>query len=342
MLAQHRLRIALGLLWLLDGALQLQPYMFSRHFAAIVIGENTMGGPNLLTPFIHHLALLEVSHRVAYDILFAFIQLGMGIALIFWSKQTKIAKITLAISVVWALQVWVVGEGLGGLLFPQDTMAMNGAPGAALIYAILALVLWPRDVPEDNSPSVAGSGLMGNYAPLLIWALIWIGTGLLELEHSNFAANALGAQLRQAGSGEPSWIAFLDRGAASLLFGKGTEVAFLMLIVQAWIGYGALREFSRKAALATGIAVSLVYWVLGQNFGGLFTGQATDPNLGPVMVAFAFSLWPRARMLPMSQCSAPGVGQPLVLPTAGSIREDDPAPSCRMIPREEAGSVDAL
>ena len=43
--ARRRLQIALGLLWLLDAALQFQPYMFSRAFATDVLAASAAGSP---------------------------------------------------------------------------------------------------------------------------------------------------------------------------------------------------------------------------------------------------------------------------------------------------------
>jgi hypothetical protein len=36
-------------------------------------------------------------------------------------------------------------------------------------------------------------------------------------------------------------------------------------------------------------------WVLGENFGGVLTGQGTDPSTGLVLVLLAAAFWPRHR-----------------------------------------------
>jgi hypothetical protein len=36
--------------------------------------------------------------------------------------------------------------------------------------------------------------------------------------------------------------------------------------------------------------VATTFWVLGQNIGELYSGQATDPNTGPVIVLMALAL----------------------------------------------------
>ena len=65
--------------------------------------------------------------------------LGLGIA---WRPTVRLA---LAASVAWAVAVWWLGEGLGGLLAEAARPRVNGAPGAVLLYALLAVLLWPAD-----------------------------------------------------------------------------------------------------------------------------------------------------------------------------------------------------
>lgn len=42
---RRRLQIALAVLWLLDAALQYQPFMFSREFATQVLAPTAEGNP---------------------------------------------------------------------------------------------------------------------------------------------------------------------------------------------------------------------------------------------------------------------------------------------------------
>jgi len=39
-----------------------------------------------------------------------------------------------------------------------------------------------------------------------------------------------------------------------------------------------------------GAVVATTFWVLGQNIGQLYSGQATDPNSGPLIVLMALAL----------------------------------------------------
>ena len=66
-------------------------------------------------------------------------------------------------------------------LFMGGTSLLTGAPGAALLYAIIAVVIWPPRIR-------AGAGR-------LAWAVVWVGSALLELQATNHAAGVPAAQI---------------------------------------------------------------------------------------------------------------------------------------------------
>jgi hypothetical protein len=138
---RRKLQLALAALWLLDGVLQFQPFMFGRGFPQM-LAASAPGNPALLASPISWSAALITHHLVVLNAVFATVQvaLGLGIAL----RPTL--KITLAASVAWSLSVWWLGEGFGGLLAGTAT-PLTGAPGAVLLYALLAVLLWPADRP---------------------------------------------------------------------------------------------------------------------------------------------------------------------------------------------------
>jgi hypothetical protein len=287
-----RLTRILGLLWLVDGLLQLQPYNFSPQFLAWTLGDNTMGPPGPIKDLIEQIVLFTFPHHVAWNAVFAAIQLVIGVGLL--CRGTT--KAALAASVAWSLGVWFVGEGFGGLIFPQASM-LTGAPGPALLMALAALLLWPRS--DRHGPAVADGGLLGSAGAQVAWFAIWVGTAFLELERSNNGPDAIAAQIRALAGGPadlPGQAAFqtMDHVVAHALTGTGTVVALLLAVVQVWVGMAILRPATRKAGLVAGIAVSAVYWVVGQNLGGIFSGQSSDPGAGIVLVLIALALWPRS------------------------------------------------
>ena len=59
--------------------------------------------------------------------------------------------------------------------------------------------------------------------------------------------------------------------------------------------------------------MALAIWVIGENFGGILTGQATDPNTGPLLVLVTLAYWPLAG----SGRAAPApAGRPVIRPAA--------------------------
>lgn len=289
-ITRRRLQIGLGVLWLIDAALQLQPYMYSKGSDGFLgpISENTMGAPNPITNLIRSALTVFVAHQVEVDVVITVVQLGIGIGLI-WPRAVRVA---LAASVVWSLGVWVVGEGVGQLIFPQASM-LTGAPGAALVYVVLAVVLWPRK-PEatENGGAVADGGFVGRLGSRWLWAALWCGTALLELEYANRAPDAISAQIRNGAVGQPWLLAAIDRGVARVTYGEGMWIAGALLLVQFVVGWWVLRDRTIKPALFAGMVITLVFWLIGQNLGSILTGQGTDPNLGPPVVLFALALWP--------------------------------------------------
>lgn len=290
----RHLRIAFGILWICDGLLQLQPYMFQKGSDGFLgpISQNTMGPPTLLTDLIRIVITQMVAHQILATISIALIQILIGILLL----SSRTAKFGLILSSLWAIGIWVVGEGVGQLIFPQASM-LTGAPGAAIIYSILGIALWPRDTlnGERHYKDKVSKWLDNGIIVRMIWTIVWCGTALLELEPSNFAPNAISVQLGTAGTNQPGLLHWLDIELSKLTAGIGTDVAFVLLLLEFLTGWLILRKPTQNLSIALGISISMVLWISGQGMGYLFTGKTTDPNLGPAMVIFALSIycWPQ-------------------------------------------------
>ena len=280
-ITRRTIQIALGLLWLLDGALQLQRQMFTHNFATQVIAPNMVNQPVVIRGPIHFAVHTILLHPGLWDGLFALIQLSLGILILL--KRTTIYG--LFGSVVWGLSVWYIGEGLGGLFSGHASLLM-GAPGAALLYAIIALgVLPPRSPKNKDSAGKPASWLT------IVWAVIWLGGASLQLMQGQNTTAGLSSMIRGMSSGAPGWLAAFDSSVARHLSSAGEPAIIGLVIIQALIGIMILLpRHWRTLAVFSGAIVSLCFWAAGQAFGTFYSGLATDPNTAPLIILLGLAI----------------------------------------------------
>jgi hypothetical protein len=280
-LTRRSLWYALALLWLLDGALQLQHFMFTRGFAHQIIAPAAAGQPSFVAELVRWNARLIAGHPVPLNAVFATIQLALGAGFLF----RRTVPIAIVASVAWAVGVWVFGEGLGGLFGGQVT-GLVGAPGGAVLYAVIALAAWPTGGYATTAEAGAGPA----HWVIRAWSALWLGFAALNILPDNLAPSATVDQLRANAVGVPAWLAELDRGTASVVHALGPAGVALVVTLEFAIGLFSLgRGRSRLVALWGGLALSAVFWMIGQSFGLLFSGQATDPNSGPLLIVLGLA-----------------------------------------------------
>lgn len=288
LLSRRRLQVVLGLIWLLDAGLQFQPYMFTRGFVANVLAMNDMSQPHVIATSIEAITVFLAPHAAAWNALFATTQLAIGAGLLF----RRTVKPALALSFGWVLGVWVVGEGVGGLFTPIMGSPLAGFPGPALVYGLVGLVLWPTGRRERGS--VAGAGPLGEQGTRVLWALLWFGMAIEQLRPGPgfSASNVMTGIISINEPGEPTWLAHLDRLSTTAINAVGSPLALLLALAEVTVGVLVLRRQMVRAALWAAIALSTLFWVVGENFGGILAGHATDPSAGPLYVLLALSLYP--------------------------------------------------
>jgi hypothetical protein len=283
------IQIALGVAWLLDAALQYQPYMFSRAFPTQVIEPAGAGSPGSVAHPVTFAGQLMLHNEVAFNALFATIQLAIAVGLL-WRPAVRAA---LAGSIVWGLLIWWLGEGLGGV-FTSAASPITGAPGGALLYALIAVLAWPSRRAADGGSVAAGSPLGGRRARIA-WLALWGSGAYFLLLAANRAAGALRATIIGGADGEPSWIGSVERSAGSLIGTHSTAVTIGLAVLFVIIALGVFVSAAIRPVLVLALIIAAVIWVLGQSFGEIATGQATDPNTGPLLILLAGAYWPLAR-----------------------------------------------
>jgi hypothetical protein len=280
-------QVILGLIWLIDGALQFQPYMFGKSFIIGVIAPNAAGQPAIIADPITWIAKLVEPHVGVFNGFAATLQVAIGLGLLY----RRTVKPALLVSFVWALGIWFTGEGLG-MILTGNASPLTGAPGAALLYIVAGLMCWPRTT-SDRAGGVAHAkpfGLLGERGARRAWGALWLGSAALWLFPANDGAGSVHDAVAAVPSGT-GWLSSLLDSVARATAGHGSEIAVVMALISATVGIGVWRGRHVRPFLALGIAVSLVYWVVGQGLGGVFTGQATDVNAAPLVILVASMLY---------------------------------------------------
>jgi hypothetical protein len=259
--------------------------MFAKGFSQMLAGA-AAGNPRVVAGPITWDATLVGHHAVLLNTVFATIQLLLGIG-IAWRRTVRLA---LAASVAWALGVWWFGEGLG-MVLTSSASPLNGAPGAVIIYALLAVLLWPAD--RDQPSPFTAARAVGAPVARALWLVLWLSLAYFALLPANRAPQALNGMIAGMESGEPGWLAALDRGAASLVAHQGLAASIVLATALVIIAVGVyLPPPAARAALIAAIVVAAVIWVVGEAFGTILAGGATDPNSGPLLILLALTYWP--------------------------------------------------
>jgi len=281
--AERSLQAALGLIWVADGVLQLQPFMFTRSFVTEIIAPNTAGQPGFVAWPIT-LAEHLIEPRVAlFNAFAAALQILLGLGMLY--RPT--VRIALLGSIGWAVSVWWIGEGFGGL-FTGAASPFTGAPGAALLYVLAGLIIWPRTSWQAGR-HLAG-GVLGRRGALVAWDILWLGSAALWLLPANRTADAIHNQIAQAPSGA-SWLSSIQASLAATTEGHGATIAIAAASISAAIGLAALLNRWAEPSVALTVVLALIYFVIGQGMGGILTGSGTDPGTGPLLVWLVLAIY---------------------------------------------------
>src|ERR1700733_14284205 len=315
---QRTVQVILGLFWILDAALQFQPYMFGQGFVHTFILANASGQPAPIAWFLTHMGHFLSPHIAVWNTFFALIQLCIGTGLLF----RRTVRPALVVSFFWALGVWVLGEGLG-MLFTGTATALTGAPGSVFIYGCLGLMAWPRrgtraadQVTADEqhtedlelegvASSASGRGIGGVVTPLAVWSGYWVLAAVLFVLPANRTPTSVASAIVGMAPGTPSFYAHFLTNVGGHFDSTGLETAWVLAIASLVIGLGPLLTRRPTGFLFAGGLLAAVLWITGQGWlGGIFSGSGTDPNTGPLIIVLALAMVPE-RLATRSSSPAP-------------------------------------
>ncbi|HUB75747.1 MAG TPA: hypothetical protein VL977_01760 [Solirubrobacteraceae bacterium] len=304
-ITRRGIQIALGCIWLIDGLLQFQSFMYSKAFLTQVIEPTAQGQPGFISAPIMWFAHFYGHDMALWNTLAAEIQCVIGLGLIVSRRTVRPA---LALSYGWAFIVWWFGEGFGTILSGAPVSPLMGAPGAVLVYGLIGLLVWPRK-PEGEG-SAADGGLLGQRGGQVVWSVLWLEAAVLWLLNVDSTRTAIHDQIAGMASGAPSWLASIQNPVANALQGDGVWLATVLAIASVAIGLGVWSRQGRWLALALGALLSIAYWVFGQSLGGPFwIGNATDVNTGPLLALLALTLMPPLSHATQAASEAPARAQ---------------------------------
>lgn len=291
LITRKRLCQLLGLLWLIDGILQLQPQMFTMNMVNGVMKPMLEGQPGVIESNLNWIVQVTTQNLILVNLTIAIVQILIGLSLLL-GRGVKVALIA---SIIWSFIVWYGGEGLSMLLTGQAS-ALTGAPGAVLLYALLALVVYPFSPTTDPDEG----GILSRQQLRWALAIFWILMALLQLQpywwQDGQISQAISAMVGQGG-----FDSFLVDPVLQWLTNitSSVEIPLNIALIVVFLALGVALLFVEnkhiRPVLVASIVVSLILWYGAQAFGMIFTGMATDFNSGLLLVVMALACWPLAR-----------------------------------------------
>ena len=175
-----------------------------------------------------------------------------------------------------------------------------------IIYALLAVLLWPADRAVCRGAVRRGAGGRAAHGAGAVGSSFWLSQAYFVLTPENRAPQAASALIAGMESGEPGWLAGLMRGAASLVAGQGLAVSVALAAAFVLIAAGVyLPVRAARATLVLAIVLAAVFWLFVQALGGLLASGATDPESGPLLALLALAYW--RRLVPSARIRLPSV-----------------------------------
>jgi cytochrome oxidase Cu insertion factor (SCO1/SenC/PrrC family) len=277
--ARRILRIGFGIIWLVDGFLQLQTSM-PLGLPTGVIQPAASTSPHWVQQLVNSGLTIWSNHPVQAAAATVWIQVGLGIWLLVaprgrWSRTGGLA------SAGWGIVVWIFGEAFGGIFAPGLTW-LFGAPGAVVFYCVAGLLL---ALPERafSTPRLGRIMLAGAGSFFVGTAILqaWPGRGFWQGRiHASSHVGTLTAMVQQmARTPQPgflsSWVASF--GAFDAAHGWAVNLVVVVGLTTIGVALCTGRRRFVFPALLGAVVLCLADWVLVEDLGFL-GGVGTDPN----------------------------------------------------------------
>ena len=280
------LRVALAILWIGDGLLQAQPLM-PAGFIPTDIDPVNRSNPGWLQAVVAPLSRAWIRHPVAADVAVVWLEIGMGLLLLV-ARRGRLSRVAAWFTVLVATAIWVLGEGLGGLVVSGASW-LSGAPGAALVYALAAAaLLMPWSWWDDGRAQVVVRRTCAGW--LFIAAVLETIPGENMWNASGLAAPFVDG----ATTPQPSWLNAPIRSLARLAGAHPQLLNIVVIVIVAGVAVWLLADGGSRG-IAAALVLCAATWWLAQDF-GVLGGTATDPNAALPLGLFLASALPSWRV----------------------------------------------
>jgi cytochrome oxidase Cu insertion factor (SCO1/SenC/PrrC family) len=277
--ARRLLRIGFGLLWILDGVLQVQSGMVLG-MPTLVVQPAAVGSPGWVVRLVNDGLSVWNRHPVPAATAVVWIQVGIGVLLLV-SPRGQLSQLAGVASVAWGVLVWVFGEAFGGIFGPGSSW-LFGAPGAVLLYCGAGvLVALPERAWIGRQVGRVVLAVMGLFFLGMAVLQAWPGRGFWQGQTNPKAvAGSLTSMMQSmAQTPQPGALASLLHSFASFDAAHGWGVNLFVVAVLAFLGAAFLsgRPDLVRAGVVVAVVFCLAVWVVVQDLGFL-GGVGTDPG----------------------------------------------------------------
>ncbi len=322
--SQKFLRRILGILWLVDAVLQVQPQMFTTNMINSVLLPTLSSQPAPIAASLHAITVMISQHLLFFNLLIAIVQAEIGIFLIagLWVRGTVV------LSIVWAFIVWYGGEGMNMLLTGQASV-LTGAPGAVLLYPLLGLLIYPR---KGSSAAKSTEGLIARVHFRLVLAGFWVFAALLQVQPFWWQPGQIAATVSaMTGMGKLNAVLvdpiMVPLARLMVPLEVPLNIALIVLFLGLGIGLALAKTRWMPPLLVLSILFSLLIWWSTQGFGMILTGLATDFNSGLLIVLMTLACWPKTHALPQGAAQSSTQAPPVVEQPESVVPLAEPAVS---------------
>lgn len=288
--ARRFLRISVGGLWLLDGLLQSQAAI-PASLANVVIKPVASASPGWAARSASYAIAFWNAHPVAAATSVFWVQIGLALWLLSASRGF-LSQFAGYASACWALLVWILGEVFGGIFAPGYSW-LFGAPGAALIYLVMGILVGLPD--RFWSGTKVGINLIrvfGAFLCVMAALQAWPGRGFWNGRSDR--APLIGTLPKMmkimAQSPQPRILRSVVEHMVTLSVNHGFGVNLAVVLTLGLLGCLFLGCRTRDGMPLTFMGtlplfpfvilylmISLFVWITVQDL-GFFGGVGTDPN----------------------------------------------------------------